>query len=67
MQRFCALRSGIFRPGILLLLLTLSSSILTGCGNKGPLYLPPEPVQEISPAADDESADGENAETASAE
>lgn len=23
---------------------------LTGCGNKGPLYLPPEPVEEVTEA-----------------
>jgi predicted small lipoprotein YifL len=42
MQRFLAL----------MLLLAVSTIGLAGCGNKGPLYLPPPPVQEISaPAA----------------
>ncbi|MEH6616643.1 MAG: lipoprotein [Porticoccus sp.] len=42
MQRFLAL----------VLLLAASTIGLAGCGNKGPLYLPPPPVQEISaPAA----------------
>jgi len=31
----------------LVLLVALSLIGLTGCGNKGPLYLPPEPVEEI--------------------
>ncbi|MDX2463427.1 MAG: lipoprotein [Porticoccus sp.] len=31
-----------------ILLLAVSTVGLTGCGNKGPLYLPPEPVQEIT-------------------
>ncbi|MEH6468548.1 MAG: lipoprotein [Porticoccus sp.] len=38
MQRFLAL----------VLLLAASTIGLAGCGNKGPLYLPPPPVQEIS-------------------
>ncbi len=32
----------------LMLLLAVSTIGLVGCGNKGPLYLPPEPVQEIT-------------------
>lgn len=34
---------------ILLLVISLSTVNLSGCGNKGPLYLPAEPIQvEIS-------------------
>ncbi|MDO7653482.1 MAG: lipoprotein [Porticoccus sp.] len=38
MQRFTAL----------ILLLAASTLGLIGCGNKGPLYLPPEVVQEVT-------------------
>lgn len=46
MQRFFALT----------LVLIATSFGLAGCGNKGPLYLPPEAVQEVSstPAASNE-------------
>ena len=43
MQYFGALRLCAW-----LLLLAVSTAGLTGCGNKGPLYLPPEPVQETT-------------------
>lgn len=36
----------------LMLLLAASTISLTGCGNKGPLYLPPPPVQQISTPAE---------------
>lgn len=29
------------------LLILVSGFILTGCGNKGPLYLPPAPIEQI--------------------
>lgn len=58
MQHFCALRLG-----ALLLLLAVSSFNLTGCGNKGPLYLPPEAVQETSTDSASEVTDAEAAET----
>jgi predicted small lipoprotein YifL len=33
---------------VLSLLATLASTLfLTGCGNKGPLYLPPTPIQVV--------------------
>ena len=35
-----------------MLLLAASTIGLAGCGNKGPLYLPPPPVQEISAPAE---------------
>lgn len=41
MQRFTAL----------ILLLAASTLGLIGCGNKGPLYLPPEVVQEVTSTA----------------
>ncbi|MFT7300752.1 MAG: putative small lipoprotein YifL [Porticoccus sp.] len=48
MQRFLATR----RFLTLVLLLVASTIGLAGCGNKGPLFLPPEPVQQItSPTA----------------
>lgn len=55
----------------LVLLAALSTIGLSGCGNKGPLYLPPEPVEEVpaaqeaapaaqeAPAAPEVSADAE--------
>ena len=44
----------------LVLLAALSMIGLSGCGNKGPLYLPPEPVEEVpadagAPADDTQS------------
>lgn len=42
----------------LVLLAALSIIGLSGCGNKGPLYLPPEPVEEV-PAAAEAPADAE--------
>jgi predicted small lipoprotein YifL len=36
----------------LMLLLAASAISLTGCGNKGPLYLPQAPVQQISTPAE---------------
>ncbi len=62
MQHFCALRLG-----ALLLLLAVSSFSLTGCGNKGPLYLPPEAVQETASDSASESTDTEAAETTESE
>jgi predicted small lipoprotein YifL len=52
MQRFFAL-----------ILLSASLIGLTACGNKGPLYLPPEPVQQ-TPVEQEEEAqptEGEDA------
>jgi predicted small lipoprotein YifL len=38
---------------VLSLLATLASTIfLTGCGNKGPLYLPPTPIQVVISSSD---------------
>ncbi len=37
---------------VLMLLLAASTISLTGCGNKGPLYLPQAPVQQISTPAE---------------
>ena len=51
MQHFFAFCLGKGRLGILLLI-AVFCSVLTGCGNKGPLYLPPEPVQEVSSTSD---------------
>jgi predicted small lipoprotein YifL len=48
MQCFCALRLRAW-----LLLVAVSIVGLSGCGNKGPLYLPPEPVQEITSESGD--------------
>ena len=57
---------------VLTLALTAISFGLVGCGNKGPLYLPPEVVQEVSsPTAldteatskDNESSESEETET----
>ena len=57
---------------VLTLALTAISFGLIGCGNKGPLYLPPEVVQEVSsPTAldteatskDNESSESEETET----
>ncbi len=42
----------------LVLLAALSTIGLSGCGNKGPLYLPPEPVEEV-PAVPEAPADAE--------
>jgi predicted small lipoprotein YifL len=63
MQRFLAMP----RLLTLMLLLAVSTISLTGCGNKGPLYLPQAPVQQISiPAevseeeASDETVDAED-------
>ncbi|TNF02676.1 MAG: hypothetical protein EP323_08335 [Gammaproteobacteria bacterium] len=42
----------------LVLLAALSLIGLTGCGNKGPLFLPPEPVEEV-PAEVETPADSE--------
>ena len=39
----------------LILLLAVSTLGLVGCGNKGPLYLPPEPVQEVTAETDEPS------------
>lgn len=62
-----------------ILLITAFTVGLTGCGNKGPLYLPPEPVQQTTPVqqetteAEDESSeatepdDDEEPETTEAE
>lgn len=62
MRQFLAIR------GVLTLMLLLAASTigLAGCGNKGPLYLPPPPVQEISaPAAvAEETAEPEEIEAA---
>lgn len=38
----------LFALPLLIITLTL---VLTGCGNKGPLYLPPDVVQETSAAS----------------
>ena len=56
MQRFLAIR----RLLTLALLLTASTIGLAGCGNKGPLFLPPEPVQEISSPAQEPEAKAES-------
>lgn len=58
MQRFFALT----------LVLVTASFGLMGCGNKGPLYLPPEAVQEVSSAPStsnekEESSEPEETET----
>lgn len=45
MQRFTAL----------ILLLAASTLGLIGCGNKGPLYLPPETVQEVTSSSSNSS------------
>jgi len=36
------------RFSALILLLAVSTLSLIGCGNKGPLYLPPDAVQEVT-------------------
>lgn len=49
---------------VLMLLLAASTISLTGCGNKGPLYLPQAPVQQIStPAEVSEEAPEETVES----
>tara|TARA_B110000503_G_C7020912_1_gene359736 strand:- start:211 stop:444 length:234 start_codon:yes stop_codon:yes gene_type:complete len=48
MQLFLATR----RFLTLVLLLAASTIGLAGCGNKGPLFLPPEPVQQITSPAE---------------
>ena len=48
------------------ILLTLVATVcLTGCGNKGPLYLPPEPIQVIISNSGDptEKTEAEGSET----
>lgn len=57
MQRFLAL----------MLLLAASTIGLAGCGNKGPLYLPPPPVQEISSPAEAPEETEESEDTKAAE
>ncbi|HEB29134.1 hypothetical protein LCGC14_2460140 [marine sediment metagenome] len=53
MQRFLAMQLLAMRRFLTLMLLLAASTIsLTGCGNKGPLYLPPPPVQQISTPAE---------------
>lgn len=56
-QRFC----------ILILLLVASTLSLTGCGNKGPLYLPPEPVQEVVSVSNEPVETPESEETTNTE
>ncbi|WP_438951250.1 LPS translocon maturation chaperone LptM [Porticoccus sp.] len=51
MQRFFAL-----------ILLSASFIGLSACGNKGPLYLPPEPVQQ-TPVEQDETQPAEEGQT----
>ena len=46
---------------VLLLLIALAA--LAGCGNKGPLFLPPPPVVEDAGAADEPVADDAPEET----
>lgn len=53
---------------VLTLALTAISFGLIGCGNKGPLYLPPEVVQEVSsPTALDTEATSEDNESSESE
>ncbi len=49
----------------LMLLLAVSTISLVGCGNKGPLYLPPEPVQETTSEPSEASAPEESETTES--
>lgn len=39
------------RTFAVLLLMTSSLLVLNGCGNKGPLYLPADPVEQTEEAA----------------
>jgi len=53
---------------ILTLVLIAISFGLIGCGNKGPLYLPPEVVQEVSsPTAENTETTSENKESSEPE